>query len=505
VTAKLQQVHIRVNDAATGKPTPCRIRITDAENTYYAPYGRLTKFAAGPGQTVGGDVYLGIRPHAYIDGACEIALPTGSIRVEINKGPEYQPLNSTVDLVPGKLSLRFELKRWTDLRDQGWFSGDCRAHSLSPHAALLEAQAEDLAIVNLLAEETTLKDSFGEAVKAITNLLAFSGQEFALSAPGCGVAVNTLNRHPVLGTLALLHCHRVVYPLTFGGEGGKEDWTLADWCDQCHRKAGLVVWARTADPQAECGHGEALADLILGKIDAFELDHFDGSPFDGFADWKRLLDAGIMVTLVGASGKNSNGRALGVLRTYARLGPGEPLTLKGWIEAVRAGRSFVTNGPLVSLEVDGVGPSVVPLDREPGASFRLQAEARSWLAFDELVVLNNGKVIERAAPSAGPPYHAAIQASHPVRNGGWLTAGCFGQQAIADRPANQTVFACTSAVYLRTPYLQNGDQATAQRRWIAELDASVEWVETRARCETPKQRERLANVFLQAKQKLASL
>src|SRR5687767_12303982 len=33
----LQTVHLRVNDAATGRPTPVRLRVTNAAGTYYAP------------------------------------------------------------------------------------------------------------------------------------------------------------------------------------------------------------------------------------------------------------------------------------------------------------------------------------------------------------------------------------------------------------------------------------------------------------------------------------
>ena len=45
----LQQVHLRINDAATGQPTPVRLGITDADGTHYASSGRLTEFARGAG------------------------------------------------------------------------------------------------------------------------------------------------------------------------------------------------------------------------------------------------------------------------------------------------------------------------------------------------------------------------------------------------------------------------------------------------------------------------
>src|SRR5205823_11441107 len=110
--------------------------------------------------------------------------------------------------------------------------------------------------------------------------------------------------------LGLLHCHRAVYPLTFGGPDGADDWTLADWFDQCHRNKVLVVWAGPKHEKSQMFGGEPLADLALGKVDAFEIDFWEDSPFDLLADWYTLLNAGLAVPLVGASGKESNGTAL---------------------------------------------------------------------------------------------------------------------------------------------------------------------------------------------------
>ena len=43
MSGPLQTVHVRVNDAVAGRPTPVRLRVTDAEGNYYPPLGRLAK------------------------------------------------------------------------------------------------------------------------------------------------------------------------------------------------------------------------------------------------------------------------------------------------------------------------------------------------------------------------------------------------------------------------------------------------------------------------------
>src|SRR5205823_5897859 len=167
-----------------------------------------------------------------------------------------KPIDEQITLLAGKMSLRFTIERWCDMRKQGWYSGDMRVHFMTPDAALLEGQAEDIAVINLLACETEVTDQFGKPQTAFPNILSFSGQSFARENGGCGVAVNTHNHHPALGSLGLLHCHRLVYPLA----GAGVDWTLDDWCGQCHRKKGLVVWTDPQFETAEYLYGEPLAD-----------------------------------------------------------------------------------------------------------------------------------------------------------------------------------------------------------------------------------------------------
>jgi hypothetical protein len=494
MTAGLHTVHLRVNDAATGQPTPVRVRITDAAGNYCPPLGRLARFATGRGQDVGGNLLLGAKPYAYIDGACEVPLPAGPVRVELCKGPEYRPQAVETQLAAGKLALRLSVERWTDLREQGWYSGDTRAHYLSPAAALLEAAAEDLAVVNVLAFEDRVKDQFGNPVPAIPNVLDFSGQKPALERPGHLVAVNTHNVHPVLGSLGLLNSHRVVYPLTFGGPGGADDWTLLDWCGQCHRKGGLVVWTRAWHEARDFPLGEPLADLILGQVDAFEIDFYEDSPFDVQADWYGLLNCGFRVPLVGGSGKDGNGVPLGAMRTYARLSAGEELTYKNWVEAVRRGDTFVTNGPLLSFSGRWLSP---------GQVVGVRAEARSVVPFEQLELIAGGQVIAAAAPS-GEPGAAVIEAEVPVAKSTWLAARCRGSHLLPQQSAPQRVFAHTSPAY----FTVEGDKARADpaalKRFIGHLDKMLEWVAREARCPTEKHRAAMAEVFTTARAELQS-
>jgi hypothetical protein len=494
-----QNVHVRVNDADTGRPTPVRIRFTDAAGNYYAPLGRLTHFSTVPNQDVGGNVLVGGRAYAYIDGTCEIPLSTAAIDVEIHKGPEYEPVYSRVELAPGKLALRFVVHRTMNSRAERWYAGDARAHFLSPHAALLEGAAEDLAVVNLLIKEHRVADPLQGLLRTFPNIVAFSGRHGALKNDTTIVVVNTLNAHPILGSLSLLNCHRLVFPLSFGGADRFDDWSLAAWCDQCHRKNGLVVWANTAH-EADLALGEPLADLILGKVDAFEIDSPEDSPLDVLKTWYMLLDAGIRVPLVGASGKESNGEVLGTMRTYARLAVGQEFSYASWIEAVRAGRTFVSNSPLLQFTIDGMDPGST-LSCTAGSLLHVQATATSHMPFDRLELVINGKVAAFASGS-GAPCTAMLRHPLEATKSAWVALRCRAEHVLLDEPPGQRVFAHTSPIYIDVAGQPFRPDEGAQSQLAQQLDNMLRWTRREARVETDKQREALARIFSDARRRL---
>ncbi len=507
----MHTVHVRVNDAATGKPTPCRVRFTDAEGRYYAPLGRLTEFATQRNEDVGGNLQMGDKKYAYIDGSCEIQLPAGLITVEVSKGFEYKPLHEQVRLAAGKLALRFTLERWADLRAEGWYSGDAWVHALTPHGALLEGAAEDVAVVNLLAQQAyhwghDPQRKGGVVNPATPNILAFSGQEPALQRPGCMVVVNTANDANHLGEVALLNCHRPVFPLQFGY--GSEDqaagWTVADWCDQCHRKAGLVVAGaflireHLVTGGTRLCSGELLADLILGKIDALKVGPFSGDRENTVADWRAVLAAGFRVPLVGGSGKESNRDLLGSPRTYARLQSGQESAYKAWIDAVRAGRTFVTNEPLLTFQVNGQEPgAVVDLPRS-AASVRIHAEARSLFPVDCLEVVCNGAAVG-SAQGSGSPTRAVLELDVPLDGPAWLAAQCWGTLD-SERP--RELWAHSSPVYVQIDGQPLRPNASTSAPLFAWLDRVHTWARQEAKCRDERDRQRLTAVFEAAKNEL---
>src|SRR5215213_4240611 len=170
-------VHVRVTDAATGQPTPVRVRIGGPNGEYYHPLGRPPDFPVGRNEDVGGHVYLNQKRYAYIDGGAEFPLPAGvPLSVEIAKGPAYLPVRETVTLGEGQLTLRYSVRRSADERWTDLVAVDSRGHFLTPHSAQLEGAAEGLDLVNLLATVQDYPSPDGHMYRVIPNITAFSGQ-----------------------------------------------------------------------------------------------------------------------------------------------------------------------------------------------------------------------------------------------------------------------------------------------------------------------------------------
>jgi hypothetical protein len=455
------------------------------------------------------------------------------LSIEIEKGPEYQRVNEVINLPPGKLALRFELTRLIDPSQDRWYAGALVKTPLSPHDMLLEGSAEGLRIVDLLAYEResaldgrdhwkSRSDPYvrtkpasgvadhggergGETETLIDhpNLLAFSGQHPCLESPACIVACNTLNSHSALGSLALLNCHRIVFPLRFGRSGNErsayhrpDNWALADWCDQCHRKGGVVIgldlrwWA---DAQHSWSSGEGLADLILGKIDGVGMRHH----IAGDADWwYTLLSLGLRAPIVDAD----MFRPVGCDRTYARMEPGQNCSYATWIEAIRAGRTVVSSGPYLTLQVNGMDPGAVVDLAGPSAAVAIEIVVQSRDELDQLELIHDGKVVMAERVRHSGIWHAKLTAEFAITHSGWLAARCTGERMEA---GHRYVRAHTSPVYVRVDQRPPPVDPDAVRTVSELLGRTMAWVENEADCPTSKDRERLADVFLEAKQVLA--
>ena len=110
----------------------------------------------------------------------------------------------------------------------------------------------------------------------------------------------------------------------------------------------------------------AIVDAALGTTDAIE---WSAASRAGFFPLYSLWNNGLKVTAVGGEDSISNlhmSKLVGSHRTYVFTG-GRGLDMHAWLDGMRAGRAFVTNGPLVELSVNGALPGETVTHARPVA------------------------------------------------------------------------------------------------------------------------------------------
>jgi hypothetical protein len=435
-------VHVSVLDDETGRPVPCRVHFRSPDGVPYQPYGHHDQVNSGLGTwhiDVGGDVRLGGLTYAYIDGTCQGWLPRGDVVVDVARGFEYEPLRQVVRIEPGERELVLRLKRWTSMNAQGWFSGDSHVHFLSTHGSLLEQRGEDLNVVNLLQSQ------WGSL---FTNTEEFTGSPLVSDDGRHLTWVSQENRQPFFGHLALWGLSRPVMPWCTAGPseaelGAWQETTLSDWADRTHEQGGTVVIAHFPQP-----NGEPPVLIATGRADAIEMI-IQRPAFH--AEYYSYLNAGYRLPLVGGTDKMSSDVPVGLYRTYAKLGD-EPFSHEAWSRAVRAGRTFLSAGPILQLDVDG---------REPGDTVRISgggtasasAVAESIFPMGSLEIVVNGEVVASAETSSNDR-RLDLRADLKVEGDSWIVARCGGPNYY-DGPVHRDtwrrpIFAHTSPVYVAT-------------------------------------------------------
>lgn len=479
-----QWMRVRVIDTSTGKPTPVRIHLSGSRGEYIAPHGHHAQVNANWFEDYGADVVFGGRSYAYVHGEFTTDLPVGNLFVEINKGFEYQPVRRKVTIRPGQKTLDLEVSRWKDLRSEGWVTADTHVHFISPHTAWLEAQAEGVNVVNLLASQ------WG---RLFTNVGDLTGR-VGINENDTIVYVGTENRNHMLGHMSMLGTQgSPVYPMCCGGPseayvGDPDFMTLAEWAAENRRKGGVVI--RPHFPW--CGGTEDPVPILKGLVDALEIwPH--GFPVQ---EWYRYLNCGYRVAVASGTDKMSAGTALGNLRTYARIDTGEPFTYENWASAVRAGRTISTNGPLIDLTVEGreIGSSIqLPPD---GGAMEVHSTAESAWPIGRLEIVCNGQVVasEQAAKGARVLH---VRDKIAVRGSGWIAARCYG---VDGHPGSYHA-AHTSPVYVKCGETRAFD-GPAMEHMLALVEGGIEYLNTLATVYDEPSRKRMTKLFSEARKEL---
>lgn len=474
ITPAEQDVTIRIVEAVSKKPVAVKLHIHGEVGEYLPPADRHRIPNPFWFEDYSVD-YVADGSHlcTYVDGETRVKLPLGKVYVEVSKGFEIKPIRRAYIIAPEATEIAIEIEHLLPWREKGWVSADTHVHFLSPQSALLEGAGEGVNVVNLLASQ------WGEL---FTNVGDFDGRTThgSKEAGGDGeymVRVGTENRQHVLGHISLCGYNgRMITPLTTGGPdesalGDAVEVTLSQWAKQCREQGGIVVLPHFPNPRCENA-----AAIVLDRIDAVEMTSW-GNLYGGInpyslSDWYRYLNCGYFVAAVGGTDKMSANTAVGTVRTYTLIEDGE-FTYDNWKEAARAGRTFVTYGPLMEFSVEGkpMGSRI----QLPATGGTLDVEwklATLTIPLSKAELVINGEIREDVSLSDSPN-EAEGNFSVQMDKSGWIALRVRG--GYADR--GEVITAHSSPVMVEiegSPILAEADALTI----LEQIEGAIAFIDT---------------------------
>ena len=364
----------------------------------------------------------------YSPGLVEVTVPAGEATVSAVQGLATPETTLTVTAAPGAVTeVELPLTPVWEARAEGWASGDHHFH-------LNYGGQYDLDPTDMVPKMA------GEALDMATPLLAnlhnryedqhLWGWEKADASPF--IRFGQEIRSHFLGHIGLIEIPELYWPWVWGPGYevyGGDDRTNAEVLEFAHGHGGMGYYVHpvsSPDPFGEIGWGsvpvELVADAVLGDVDLLEIVCL-WSSFEGTAAlWHRLLNLGVTIAPSAGTDVMLNlyrTMAVGTTRVYAYTGA--DVNWPVYIEALREGRSFVTNGPFLDFRVDGLRPGGVV----NGGSSEWSLDLGTATEVDTVEILVNGRVVA-SRPGIASPGRRTYSGDLVLPAGGWIAARARG-------------------------------------------------------------------------------
>ncbi len=466
---------IRLTDEA-GKPASGRVGVRGIDARAYAPDDAWVSADDGfdPSTQIEETRYF------HCHGECVVSVPIGPARITAWRGIEHAASLHTAQIrdaagVTATLAFkRLSLPSWApatvsaDLHVHMNYGGHYRATTKTLAA---QARAEDLDVVfnTLVNKEQRIPDIVhaGGDVTRDDGVTIFQAQEYHTSYWG-HLGLLGLRDHFLTPDFSAYQHSALTSPYPHNGAVS----------DLAHAQGALVGYVHPFDwpivPEKEKSLTNALpVDVALGKADYIEVVGF--SDHKSTAEvWHRLLNLGFRL---------SAGAGTDAMTNYASLrgpvGMNRVLLLTGGdaraealLDALRAGHSVASNGPLLALQVDGRNPGDT-IELAAGKELNYRAAMRSLAPLDHFEVLYNGRVVARHGKKDATS--ADLSGRISVTESGWILVRAWN-----DEPDplifDLYPYASTNPVYVSVEGRPATSRADAEYflRWIDRIIASAD-------------------------------
>jgi len=456
---------LTINTEGASVSSNVRIAITDEAGRSFAPKNAWIQADDGYDRNE-----RALERHYYhtgegVDAKAEV--PAGKYTVEVSQGPEVRPFRKIVEVKAGKVSEvdgTLELLDFNGGGEEHWVASDLHVHMnyggtyRNNRERLIEqGESEGLEVIHELTvnKEQRFPDiqfmhfppKNGQEEKSLheSDVLLVQGQEFHTSYWGHRGLLG-LRDHLLLPGYA-------GYPNTAAASLYPMN---ADVYDLAHLQGALVgavhPFDAVPDPFAKPAQkitDELPVDVALGKLDYMEIVGFSDHKSTATV-WYKLLNLGFKLPAGGGTDATADYAApirgqVGFDRAYVWT-PTWPANLETWMDALKQGRTFATNGPLIEFKLGGkmVG-SELKFDA-PQAGVPFTAKLRSIVPVEHLEVVCNGKVTQ-GLKLGGARDKADSEGTIPLKESGWCVLRAWSDKA--EYPVlDSYTYATTSPVYV---------------------------------------------------------
>jgi hypothetical protein len=474
---------ISLLDGSTGGPAPARVEIVDQNGEMWIVPGSITvggdcgghaTAAAGRSGDIANpmlDVTSYVRnPYDgafqfYLDAEGTVALPPGRYRVRASKGLEFTPATQQVTITAGSTTHTvLTLARWIDMASLGWFSADDHLHIARRDASddrriARWMQAEDVNVANLLQMGilpgvlAANQYAFGPRnVYQDGDTIVASGQE--------NPRTWILGHGIILGASSYIDfpANRLVY---------------GDYWQAAARDDALRGYAHWGTLAARDG---LAIDAPAGNIDFIEVLQSDIGNYEALY---QILGLGFRMTPTAGTDypcalTNLPGRD----RFYTHVDG--PLTYDRWLNAIRRGRTFVTDGPLVTDFRVGDAQIGDDLSLPAPATLPVHGTVRFDPGRDDVTaveLVRNGEIVhvvhDRSAPG-----EIRMETTLDVTGGSWIALRAFGRKVDVPATMPRTSSAHTGPIYVAVGGAGVAGQESARRLAEAELSRLAQLEQT---------------------------
>ncbi len=449
-------VELKILELVGARAVPARIHL-------YDPGGK-------PVQPPG---YPFWKDHFVCDGSAKLTLAPGTYRYEIERGPEYDASVGDLVVHPDQdQTTGVAILRLVDLSKEGWWSGELHVHRPLEHVELL-MKAEDLHAAPVITWWNA-RNLWKDKELPARPLVEFDGNRAYHVMAGEdereGGALMYFGLKAPLEITGATREHPS--PMTYVEEARKREGVHVDiekpfWWD-------VPVWLASGKVDTIGIANNHMCRSLQHDQEAWgrPRDKARLAPPTGNGLWTQeiyyhALNCGLRLAPSAGSASGVLPNPVGYNRAYVHLDG--PFSYDKWMEGLRAGRTFVTNGPLLRVKAGSQWPGHV-FTSEAGGEVKVDLEVRldGRDELEPLEIIRNGEV-ERTVEAAEAKRTGKLGAV-TFKESGWFLVRARAKNAKTFR------FASTAPFYVEVgPVKKRISRRSAQffADWVEERVARI--------------------------------